>query len=168
VSTYQVNVQVPYSVAGKTVTEVQLVYDGLPTSLIRLPVAEASPGIFTDFAGAAKALNVDGTPNSAAAPTTAGSVIVLFATGGGEIAPGRSAGQRAVAPFGVLALPVSVRIGSAPAEILYAGEAPGLVGVAQFNVRVPAGPVSQRAVTRPVHLSVGTYSSVLQATIWVQ
>jgi uncharacterized protein (TIGR03437 family) len=167
VSTYQVNVQVPYSVAVKSVAEVRLVYDGLPSSLIRLPVAEASPGIFKDSSGAAMALNQDGAVNSPAAPAAPGSVIVLFATGAGEIAPGRSSGQRAVAPFGQLALPVSVRIGSAPAEILYAGEAPGLVGVAQFNVRVPDGPMGPRAVTRPIQLFVGA-SGVSQATVWVR
>lgn len=167
-SAYQVNVQVPYSVAGKTLTEVQLLYDGLPSSPIRLPVAEASPGIFTDFSRAAKALNQDGTVNSAASPALPGSVIVLFATGAGEISPGRSAGDRAVAPLGVPGLPVSVRIGSVLAEKLYAGEAPGLIGVMQLNVRIPDGPMGPRAVARPINLSVGTHNSVSPATIWVR
>ena len=168
VSAYQVNVQVPYSVAGKTATEVQLVYDELPSSPIRLAVAEASPGFITDFSRAAKALNQNGSLNSALAPAIPGSVIVLFVAGAGEISPHRTAGQRAIVPLGVPALPISVRIGSDLAEVLYAGEAPGLIGVIQLNVRVPEGPMSPRAVTRPIHLLVGTYSSTSTATIWVR
>lgn len=168
VSAFQVNVQVPYSVAAKAVTEVQLVYDGLPSSKIRLRVVEASPGIFADFSREAKALNQDGTLNSASAPALPGSIIVLFATGPGEISPARPEGRRATAPLGVPVLPVSVRIGSVPAEILYAGEAPGLIGLMQLNVRVPGGPVSQRAVTRPIDLSVGPHSSGSSTTIWVR
>jgi uncharacterized protein (TIGR03437 family) len=167
-SAYQVNVQVPYSVSGKPVTEVQLIYDGLPSSKIQVRVAEASPGIFADFAREAKALNQDGTLNSAAAPARPGSVIVLFATGTGEIAPARADGRQAAAPLGVPVLPITVRIGSIPADILYAGEAPGLIGVMQLNVRVPDLPASQRSVTRPVEVSVGSYSSASSATIWLR
>jgi len=168
VSAYQVNVQVPYSVAGKMATEVQLVYDGLPSSVIRVSVAEASPGILTDFSRAAKVVNQDGSANSATAPAMPGSVIELLATGTGEISPGRAPGQRAVAPLGVPALPVSVRIGAVFAELLQVGEAPGLVGVMLIKVRVPEGPVGPRAMTRPIQLSLGTHSSAAPATIWVR
>jgi uncharacterized protein (TIGR03437 family) len=34
---------------------------------------------------------------------------------------------------------VTARIGTAAATVLYAGQAPGLVGVNQFNVQLPAG-----------------------------
>ena len=168
VSAYQVNAQVPYSVAGKTETEVQLVYDGLPSTPIRLQVAEASPGIIADFSRAAKARNQDGAPNSAQAPAKPGSTIVLHVMGAGEISPQRDAGQRAIAPLGVPSLPFFLRIGSAPAEVLHAGEAPDLVGVIRLEARVPEGPAGARAVARPLELAVGTQRSASPATIWVR
>jgi uncharacterized protein (TIGR03437 family) len=167
-SAYQVNVQVPYSISGKTATDVQLIYDGLPSTRIQLPVAKASPGIFADFAKEAKALNQDGSLNSPSAPALPGSVVVLFATGFGEISPARPEGVRATTPLAAPVLPISVRIGSVPAEILYAGEAPGLIGLMQVNVRLPEGSVSQRAVTRSIELSVASQSSNSSATIWVK
>jgi uncharacterized protein (TIGR03437 family) len=56
-------------------------------------------------------------------------------------------------------LPVAVAIGGAPAEVLYAGSAPGQVpGLFQINARVPDamgdGPTAR------VEVSVGTSASV--------
>ena len=39
-------------------------------------------------------------------------------------------------------LPVSITIGGTTATLLYAGEAPGLVGMLQVNAMVPAGTAS--------------------------
>jgi uncharacterized protein (TIGR03437 family) len=98
-SAYQVNVQVPYSVAGKSSTRVQLFYDEVPSSRIELPVLEASPGIFADFSREAAALNQDGSVNTAAAPATPGSIVILYGTGGGQISPARVEGSPAEAPL---------------------------------------------------------------------
>jgi uncharacterized protein (TIGR03437 family) len=166
-SAYQVNIIVPYAVAGKPATEMQLFYDGVPSSKLRVEVGDASPGIFADFSRQAKALNQDASINSPAEPAAAGSVVVLFATGAGTMSPPRPEGAIAVAPFGAPVLPVSVRIGSLPAEVLYAGEAPGLVGTLQVNARVPDGLTSPRAITRQVELSVGSRTST-PVTIWVR
>jgi uncharacterized protein (TIGR03437 family) len=165
---YQVNVQVPYSVAGKESTNVQLVFDDVPSSLITLPVADASPGLFANLTREAKAFNQDGSLNSSGAPAAAGSVVVLFGTGTGVFSVGRKEGHTAVAPWGNVSLPVSVRIAGAPAEILYAGEAPGLIGVTQLNVKVPDGLTSSRAVTRPVELTVGSRTASSTVNIWVR
>lgn len=70
--------------------------------------------------GPAAALNQDGTLNSVnGAP--AGSVVTIFGIG--------------TTP------PTSVMIGNNPAVVEYAGPAPGLPGVKQINVRIPAGPL---------------------------
>ena len=58
--------------------------------------------------------------------------------------PDQSAGERRPdnfhRPLRVPVLPVKVSIDNQPADVLYAGAAPGLVqGVIQINVRVPAG-----------------------------
>jgi uncharacterized protein (TIGR03437 family) len=64
-------------------------------------------------------------------------------------------------------LPVSVTIDSLPAQVLYAGAAPGLVaGVLQINVVVPANasPVRYDQVV----LTIGDYASPTAITIAVQ
>ena len=154
--------------AGQSFTRAQLIYDDVPSSRIDLQVADASPGIFADLSKEAKALNQDGSLNSAASPAPPGSIVVLFGTGAGKMTTTRKAGSPAAAPFGSPSLPVSVKVGSADAEVLYAGEAPGLIGVIQLNVRVPVGPSGTRAVTRTVEFAVGPYASPSPVTIWVK
>ena len=54
-------------------------------------------------------------------------------------------------------LPVTLRIGGNPSEILLRGGAPGLVGMMQINARVPDGFVPTGIL--PVVLTVGHASS---------
>jgi len=49
---------------------------------------------------------------------------------------------------------VVVTIGSVNAAVLYAADAPGFVGLTQFNMRVPAG---ASAGAQPITLEVGGY-----------
>jgi uncharacterized protein (TIGR03437 family) len=64
---------------------------------------------------------------------------------------------------------VTVRIGGLPAEILYAGPAPGLVGVVQINARVPdkvplVDPVERVGVT----VSVGDIAGRQGVIFWAK
>jgi uncharacterized protein (TIGR03437 family) len=134
-------------------------------------VLPATPGIFTaDSSGSGQALaaNQDYSANSSQNPATAGSVITLYATGGGQTSPIVTDGSVVTAgqllPRPVLA--VTALIGGQPATVLYAGGSPGMVaGVMQVNVQVPgglpAGPV-------PVTLQVGGQSSQSGVTIAVR
>jgi len=101
----QVNVTVPYSVAGPTTTL------QMGTSSVQLQVASSAPGIF-------------------AAVSAGDNIVVLYATGCG-----------ALTNDGLprCALPVSVTVNDEPAQVLYAGIAPGLVeGANQVNFVLPA------------------------------
>jgi uncharacterized protein (TIGR03437 family) len=63
-------------------------------------------------------------------------------------------------------LPVNVFIDGIPADVLYAGAAPGFVqGLIQINVRVPAAASSGQD---QMVLQVGSYSSPNTASIIVQ
>jgi uncharacterized protein (TIGR03437 family) len=66
---------------------------------------------------------------------------------------------------GVAGLPISVRIGDFPAEILYAGGVAGYPGLLQINARVPAGYVAPG--TLGVTVTVGQASSQPGVTIAV-
>lgn len=153
----QINAQVPYEVSGAA--EVEIVYRGVSMGRITAPVAGAAPGIFTSGAGAgqAVAVNQDGSLNSGVNPAPAHSIVTFYATGAGRTAPESANGAPARAPYGLPLQPVTVTIGGYPADVLYAGSAPGLVGVMQVNARVPGGFAPAGGV--PLVLRVGDVSS---------
>jgi uncharacterized protein (TIGR03437 family) len=168
-SSSQINAVVPFGVAGST-TPVQVVYQGHPKAAITMPVQSASPALFAlDATGGGQGaiLNQDGSVNSRTNPASRGSVVVLYATGGGLTAPASVDGLLTAPPYPMPMLPVSVSIDGMPAQVLYAGAAPGLVaGVMQINVVVPASappePYDQIVVT------VGDYASPSAVTLAVQ
>jgi uncharacterized protein (TIGR03437 family) len=163
---FQVNVQVPYEVAGRGRTSVRLVYRDVPSNDVELEVAAAVPSIFTSVVGGsdALALNADGTVNSPSNPAARGSVAALFATGAGQTTPASATGVPTplTAPP---ALEATVAIGGRAAEVLYAGAAPTLVGVAQFNVRIPADLPEGRA---SVVVTVAGAASRAGVVLWVR
>lgn len=149
----QVNTVAPFGLSGKNATEVQVEFQGQRSNRITVPVTSASPGIFA-------ILNQDFSLNGAANPADPGSVMQIYATGGGP--PGED-GRVATGDPPRLQLPVSVRIDGLEAEVLYAGAAPGLVaGVVQVNARVPLG---ARRGAAPVALAIGSSSSRLDAAL---
>ena len=164
----QLNVQVPYEAAGREELLVEVFSGGRLHSRAQVSVAEAAPGLFTleGGAGQAAAVNEDGTVNSEANPAPKGSIVLLYATGEGLLHPPAETGRPAVAPLGRPEAPVHVRIAGLPAEVLYAGAAPGLVGVMQLNVRVPGGfaPSGRLAV----ELWVGERAAQPGVYVWVR
>jgi len=137
----QVGVVVPYSVAGKKKVSMQLIYKGEETYPIEFNVADALPGIFTmDSSGQGQAamLNENGTLNGPANPAAKGSVVVFYATGGGQTDPPGVDGEITKDVLARPRLPVGVWIQGREAEVLYAGAAPGIVsGVMQVNIKLP-------------------------------
>jgi uncharacterized protein (TIGR03437 family) len=124
--------------------------DGVSSLPMTVPVVSSAPGIFTangSGSGTGSIVNQDGTINSASHPAPAGSVIAVYATGGGALQPAVYSGYLDVAaPYGSLGGSVSVTIGGKPAAVLYAGGAPFLIeGVDQFNVTIPSGLASGAA-----------------------
>ena len=65
-----------------------------------------------------------------------GDTITLYGVGFGAVTPSIPSGQ-VVSQSNALALPVQVKFGTQNATVSYAGLAPGLVGLYQFNVVVP-------------------------------
>jgi len=136
----QWNVVVPYEVDGMNSATIRIA-DGAATSKTWiLPVAAVSPAIFTIGStglGNAAILNQDNTVNSPSNPAPRGTVVQIFATGGGQLVPSGVTGT-----IGFPAktnLPVSVSILDSDAAVVYAGPAPGGVsGLIQINAVVPS------------------------------
>jgi uncharacterized protein (TIGR03437 family) len=109
---------------------------------ILVPVAPASPGIFTlngSGRGQAIAHNQDGTLNGVGNAAKRDSVIVFLVTGEGQTDPPGTDGKPATDALPAPRLPVKVWIGGIETEVLYAGAAPNFVaGVMHVNARVPA------------------------------
>jgi uncharacterized protein (TIGR03437 family) len=169
VSAGQAGPIVPYSVAGKSSTVMQVTYRGRKTNTVTLPVADSSPGLFAvSGRGQTAALNQDWSVNSAGNPAARDTIIMLYATGEGQTRPPGVDGKRADADFPEPILPVSVTIGGVEArDVLYAGAAPGMVaGAMQVNVRVPA--TAPAGDTVPIRLKVGNNTSRDGVTVAVK
>jgi len=172
VSAVQINAIVPYGVTPGAAVPVQVQYQS-QTSALSTPVAAASPGIFSQDRsglGPGAILNQDSSLNSTFSPATAGSVIQIFATGGGATTPAINDGFLAPTSGTLPQIPisqVSVTIGGVPSpQVTYAGDAPGLVaGLTQINAMVPAG-VTGMAV--PVVVQIGAAQSQSGLTITVR
>ncbi|HYL78756.1 MAG TPA: hypothetical protein VEU96_31495 [Bryobacteraceae bacterium] len=168
-SANQVGVIVPFGTAGPQ-TEVQVRYQGQLSFPMMMPVLPATPALFAldgTGGGAGAIVNQDGKLNSADSPAARGSIVLLYATGAGQMTPALDDGKIVnAAPFPAPLLPVQVFIDDQPAEVLYAGAAPGMVqGVLQINARIP-----DAASSGEVHVVVraGTYTSPNTVTLVVQ
>ncbi|MBZ5582359.1 MAG: IPT/TIG domain-containing protein [Acidobacteriia bacterium] len=164
VSAAQVNAVVPYGVAGRTTTQVQVQYQGTSSNTLTVPVRAATPGIFTLDAsglGAGAILNQDYGVNSDLKPAARGSVVMIYCTGGGVTAPaGVDAGITTADPTALprLTQDVSVTIGGIDAKVSYSGGAPlAVVGLTQINAEVPAGVTPGTNVQ--VKIKIGSWES---------
>jgi uncharacterized protein (TIGR03437 family) len=137
----QINLQVPYEVAGKTAARMTVSAAGFDPGDMVVPIADAAPGVFTLDGVRAAVLNEDSTLNTPDNPAQAGRLIQVFLTGQGLFSPKVETGALAplAPPFPALALPVAVTIDGIPARIAFSGTAPGMAGLAQVNAEVPAG-----------------------------
>jgi uncharacterized protein (TIGR03437 family) len=164
----QINVVVPYGLAGRPTTVVT-VRGASGNQSIAMTVLETMPGLFTATGtgrGPVAALNQDGSINSETNPAAPGSVVVLYGSGAGVLKKSFPDGQILGGELVEPAAPVFVRFDKLPGQVIYAGTAPTLVnGAMQVNVIVPneapAGEV-------PVQLLAGRYASPSGTTIWLK
>jgi uncharacterized protein (TIGR03437 family) len=169
VSAGQSSIVVPVEVAGRGLTTISVERAGVVLSSLTVPVVATFPGLFTfnsSGSGPVAALNQDNSYHTAANGAPPGSVLVLFATGAGlfdrDVANGEVIGANVTRPRS----PVYVRIDREPAEILYAGSAPGFVaGALQLNVRVP---VNLLPGEHRVRLYVGENEAAWSTTMFVK
>lgn len=166
----QLSAIVPYAVAGKETTSVEVEYAGVRSAPASLRVVSAAPAVFTVAAsgrGQAAVLNQDFSVNGPANAATRSSVIQIFATGEGQTSPLGVDGKLAAVPLPVPLLPVRVFIGGVEARVTYAGGAPGLVaGLIQINAEVPGS--LQPGPETPLVIRVGDAGSPAGPTIAIR
>lgn len=135
----QVNFQVPFETALAPAT-VRVIAGAETVELADVPVTMTRPGVFLANSAPIIVRHVDNTLVTPERPLVAGELVYFYATGlgptGNQPETGAPASVTVLSP--VLALPV-VTLGGRECELLFAGLAPGLVGVYQINIRVPDG-----------------------------
>jgi uncharacterized protein (TIGR03437 family) len=168
-SSGQVNVVVPYVVAGRPNTSVVVEYFGVKSDPLTYIVAGAAPGIFTQNGsgtGPGSILNQDYSINGPNAPEKRGNVIAIYMTGEGQTNPqgvdGVVISDSVPSAWKKPVLSVTVTVGGVDAQVVYAGSAPGLIsGLMQVNAIIPAtAPLG----AQPVVVTVGTSKSQSGAT----
>jgi uncharacterized protein (TIGR03437 family) len=181
VQSKQINVAVPWELAGRTTTQIQVIYNGVPANAASASVGQAAPGLFflNYWSSQGAILNADGSINSASNPAKAGDVISLFGTGGGPTSrAGVTGGYWGSGANALLTSPVMVQMGPASsanpnrlnASVVYAGAAPGSLSTFfQSNVQVPTGLMPNPAADVYVSIgSVGNNSYQTPVTVAVQ
>jgi virginiamycin B lyase len=180
VSPLQINFQVPWQLLSLTTASLTVITNGGTSPTITVNLSVAGPGIFTvnttnsATQGAIQIANttifvapVGAIPGATSRPAITGDVLTIFCSGLGAVTNTPASG--AVAGSGTslsnVQAGVSVTIGGQTAPVLFAGLAPGFVGLYQVNVTVPAGVASGNAV--PVIVSTASLTSNT-ATIAVQ
>ena len=144
VSPSQINLIAPNQLrnlagSGTTLT----VYSGrLATSPARIQVARSSPGVFTALgtgSGAGSITHQDGSLVTRLNPLRPGEVISVYLTGIGALEPSVPDGEAASAdPLPRATANVRLLLDTQPAEVLYAGAAPGFAGLHVVVARVPS------------------------------
>jgi beta-glucosidase len=158
----QVNIQIPRELAGRAQAMLTVTVNGQTSAPQAIDLIAYSPTIFTtnaQGAGQGAILDLFGRLVDLSNPATAGStIVVIYCNGLGAVTNPPASGAAALAsPLSETVVTPLVSIGGAPAEVLFAGLVPGLVGEYQINARVPAASAAGDAV--PVTISVGGYKS---------
>jgi uncharacterized protein (TIGR03437 family) len=172
VSSTRSSAVVPYALIGRASTRIQVEYRNLRSNPLEFRLSGAAPGLFALDAsgrGPGAILNQDYTVNHPNNPAPRGSVVMLYGTGEGQLVPPVADGSitPSVLPLPAPLLPVTVTIGGRPAQVHYAGPAPGNVaGLLQVNVGIPADVTP--GATVPVVVTVGMASSQAGLTLAVR
>ena len=163
VSGGQVSLVIPWELSGRSQTSLTATVSGQTSASQTVNLAQYSPGIFSmNGQGTGQGAIVDavsGLVVDSSNPAIAGSTyLAIYCTGLGPVINQPASG--AAGPSGPLAATTTtptVTIGGVPAQVAFAGLAPGFVGLYQVNVQLPAGVASGNAV--PVVIGIGGATS---------
>ena len=167
VSSTQINAIVPFGTADRQETRMVVENAGVSSNDARLGVVSAAPGIFTTQTAyqdlpVAAALNEDGTLNSSTNRALPGSIVSVFATGFGALAPRPPDGSLLSTMLPALQQDIQI-FGPGFVKVVYAGPAPGQVaGAMQVNFQVP----DNLTATPTMFLFAGGWPTTY-FTIWV-
>jgi uncharacterized protein (TIGR03437 family) len=166
-SPLQIGIQIPAELTTETASVV--VSAGGAASLTQqIDLVYASPGIFTTTAngkGVGAVTHADGSAVNSQHPAVPNEVVILYATGFGQVQPDVPTGALPLAGGSMASAPVTVSVDGVSVVPEFAGLSGCCVGENQVNFRIPSGTRSGNDI--PVALTVGAQQSN-QVTISVQ
>jgi uncharacterized protein (TIGR03437 family) len=137
VSPGQIDAQVPLEL-GIGIARLVVTTDGRPGAGAVFPLVAAGPGIFQLSGDDSAVQNADFSGNTETNPSPSGTIVIAYLTGQGKLDSALSGGMKA--PLEPVCRPISkveATIDGQPAEVLFSGMTPGLVGILQVNLRIP-------------------------------
>jgi uncharacterized protein (TIGR03437 family) len=160
----QINLQVPWQLAGQTQASVVVSVSGVASAPQTVSLSAYGPGIFTvsQTGSGQGAVLIAGTAAVAAPtgvvpgarPANRGEYISIYCTGLGPVNNAPASGAKAPdSPLSSTSTLPTVAVGGLPAVVTFSGLAPSFVGLYQVNAQVPDTVVPGDAV--PVTLSIG-------------
>lgn len=130
-SSTEIGCIVPYAIAGRSTTTMQVTYNGVASNAVSIPLVATAPEVLGVF-------NQDFAPNSATNPAQAGSVVPIYVTGAGQTVPASTDGEIYTNPLPVPVGATVVGGASGPLTVPFAAAAYGLAdGIIQVNVQLP-------------------------------
>ncbi len=131
----QVNLQVPFELAGKSTVSVVVTRNDQSSAAVSVPVWTVQPGVY-----AVAVHNSDYSLVTDSKPLVFGEYAFLYAEGLGAVQNQPATGAAAPSsPLASTKADVRVTLGGVACDVQYAGLAPGFAGVYQVNFRVAAG-----------------------------
>ena len=148
----QINFQIPSeALPGDVQVQVETrLADGtlLRSQPTTVRVARIAPALFQAQGEVILVDAVTGRLATKASPARPGDYLMAFGTGCGAVSPAVASGEPAplAEPLAKLSPAPLLKIGGVPRTLLFAGLAPGFVGLCQFNLQVPEGALREEPV----------------------
>src|SRR5262249_13296341 len=141
VSPTQVNVQVPWELAGLPFAMVKVRINDTVSGVVRVELSDNAPGIF-DFALSGQRFGVvthaNGQIVTPSSPALRGETVIVYATGVGPVDQPQATGEAAaVQPSANPRQMPTATVGGRPAAVLFSGLAPFFAGLNQINLTIP-------------------------------
>ncbi len=141
-SPQQLNVQVPWEVAGFNFALVKVRIEDSVSEVFDLDLSDYAPGIFEANIGGTQfgaVTHADGSLVSPGNPASSGETVVVYATGTGPVETPQTTGYAAPGDRLIRTSSVpTVTIAGQQGAVYFSGLAPGFVGLYQINVTLPS------------------------------
>jgi uncharacterized protein (TIGR03437 family) len=140
-SPQQLNVQVPWEMAGLNFALVKVRIEDSVSEVFNLDLSDYAPGIFEINLGGTQfgaVTHADGSLVTPGNPASPGETVVVYATGAGPVDTPQATGYAAPTDrfIHTVSTPVVTVAGQAGA-VFFSGLSPGFVGLYQINVTLP-------------------------------
>jgi len=159
----------PFELAGKTTTQVQVVYNGVKSPPVTLNVLDAVPGLFTvnsNGTGQGMVINSDNSMNSDSHRAPRGSIVTILGTGFGLITPSGGDGTITGSPAPKVKLPVKVYLDGAVVTSSTRAESKNYDEIDAIRVLIPT--TARANADLPIMIQIGDKVSQPGVTVAVK